>query len=103
MHDTPKNAPPTYVEAVQRLRKVFETAAAWKENTTAPPLKHQQVRMQEIRPAQQQLCNTPLPKPQSSIPIVSDDEDSDSDISISEDEEKEERIIKKLKSLIQFE
>eukprot|EP00957_Ditylum_brightwellii_P125605 9573707-Ditylum_brightwellii.AAC.1 len=69
MHDTPKNAPPTYVEAVQCLCKVFETAAKRTENTTAPPLKHQRVRMREIKPTQQQLCNTPLPKPKSSIPI----------------------------------
>eukprot|EP00957_Ditylum_brightwellii_P125887 9596136-Ditylum_brightwellii.AAC.1 len=77
MHDTPKNAPPTYVEAVQRLRKVFESAAKRTKNTTAPPLKHQQVRMQEIKPAHQQLCNTPFPKPKPSISIVSDDEYSD--------------------------
>eukprot|EP00957_Ditylum_brightwellii_P102614 7821112-Ditylum_brightwellii.AAC.1 len=79
MHDTPKNAPPTYVEAVQRLHKVFETAAKRTENTTAPPLKHQRVRVREIKPAQQQLCNTPLLKPKSSIPKVSDDEYSDAE------------------------
>eukprot|EP00957_Ditylum_brightwellii_P101034 7700438-Ditylum_brightwellii.AAC.1 len=32
-----------------------------------------------MKPAQQQVCNTPFPTPKASIPIVSDDEDSDED------------------------
>eukprot|EP00957_Ditylum_brightwellii_P052873 4008859-Ditylum_brightwellii.AAC.1 len=54
MHDTQKNAPPTYVEAVQRLCKVFEAAAKRTKITTAPPNKSQQVLTQEIIPTQPQ-------------------------------------------------
>eukprot|EP00957_Ditylum_brightwellii_P054064 4095296-Ditylum_brightwellii.AAC.1 len=84
IHDTPKNAPPTYVEAVQRLRKVFEAAAKRTKNNAAPPNKSQQVITQEVTPTQPLVYNTPSPPTKSSISIISDDEYSDGEDSDNE-------------------
>eukprot|EP00957_Ditylum_brightwellii_P107110 8172250-Ditylum_brightwellii.AAC.1 len=54
IHNTPKNAPPAYVEAVQRLHKVFEAAAKRTKNNAASPNKSQQVLTQGITPTQLQ-------------------------------------------------
>eukprot|EP00957_Ditylum_brightwellii_P100138 7631134-Ditylum_brightwellii.AAC.1 len=54
MHKTPKNAPPTYVEAVQCLCKVFEAEAKRTKSTAAPPIKNHRVRMQEKYTTQMQ-------------------------------------------------
>eukprot|EP00957_Ditylum_brightwellii_P136404 10403473-Ditylum_brightwellii.AAC.1 len=78
IQDTPKNAPPTYVEAVQRLRQVFEAAAKGTKSNAAPPNNSQQSTTQSVAPNQPPVNNTPSPPTKSSIPVVSDDECSDS-------------------------
>eukprot|EP00957_Ditylum_brightwellii_P080915 6155139-Ditylum_brightwellii.AAC.1 len=67
IQDTPKKTP-TYGEAVQRLRQVFEVAAKRTKSNAAPPNNTQQGTTQSVAPNQLPVNNTPSPPTKSSIP-----------------------------------